>query len=687
MTSLHFLKTAAVSAALATAFLATPSSAAASAVSPFEAPPAPAAAADGGSGVAAASSSSSAVVADASSSSAKAASSSVSAATTTKMYMLSDVHLDLFFGTPQAVGTCTSPPSSATTHGRYGAITCDGSLPLITSAMDDMFNQSLKDSNSVFLLLGDVLRHNIDVFAEPLVASSSEDGNGRDEEDEDEEAALFAAFKELEGEGDAEEKEEDKRDQKREKNNNGKEKKRKKDEKKSRGGGGRGALAVNRRLIETGEDAGLAAARRRAFGLAATSDAEMVDWAPESDSSEPASAAADDESNDVDNGEEATSTALKAKAKARALIDDYYRRFARPLRIAADSTAVIARLIRDRLGSVRSVIPHANLLSAVGNNDCVPHYFMEKMKNVAAVVNFTRAFYNSGLVSATEQAEWEVCGYYSRLVNSTNGNGNNGPQVPALVLNINSVFYSDKVAINGGGTVADPCGQFLWMTAEMQRAREKGWRVIIIGHVVPIVGKWLDGYITTYTALLKANNDVISAQFFSHTHMFTFLCLTSDDSTAPIFDIPAITPISGSNPSYVAVAFNADWRVTEVHHRYLHPDFSSSSSSSSFAEEREGGSSSNNGEWVDGVVFGHRDFSYAFPTQGAPLSTSLLYQYAISLLLMDKKDTKWQQFQALHHGGFMSPTIVPFGNKEKRKVVCRMISRSEAELLQCRGKD
>ena len=678
MTSLHFLKTAAISAAFATVFLATPSSAAASAVSPFEAPPAPAAAADGGSGVAAASSSSSAVVD---------ASSSVSAATTTKMYMLSDVHLDLFFGTPQAVGTCTSPPSSATTHGRYGAITCDGSLPLITSAMDDMFNQSLKDSNSVFLLLGDVLRHNIDVFAEPLAAASSssfssKDGNGRDEE-EDEEAALFAAFKELEGEG--EENGEDKHDQKREKNS-GKDKKKKK----SRGGGGRrGALAVNRRLVETGEDAGLAAARRRAFGLAATSDAEM-DWATESaDPSEPASAADDDdESNDVDNDEEASSTASKAKAKARALIDDYYRRFARPLQIAADSTAVIARLIRDRLGSVRSVIPHANLLSAVGNNDCVPHYFMEKMKNVAAVVNFTRAFYNSGLVSATEQAEWEVCGYYSRLVNSTNGNGNNGPQVPALVLNINSVFYSDKVAINGGGTVADPCGQFLWMTAEMQRAREKGWRVIIIGHVVPIVGKWLDGYITTYTALLKANNDVISAQFFSHTHMFTFLCLTPDDSTAPIFDIPAITPISGSNPSYVAVAFNAEWRVTEVHHRYLHPDFSSSSSSSSFAEEREGGSNSNNNvEWVDGVVFGHRDFSYAFPTQGAPLSTSLLYQYAISLLLMDKKDTKWQQFQALHHGGFMSPTIVPFGNKEKRKVVCRMISRSEAELLQCRGKD
>jgi len=417
--------------------------------------------------------------------------------TTAKMYMLSDVHYDAYFGTPNAVGSCTSSWSPS-----FGQMTCDGSLPLITSAFDDVFTQASQDSNSIFLLLGDVLRHNIEVFA----------------------------------------------------NNN---------------------------------------------------------------------------------------------------TNDYYQQYAVPLAIAANSTNVIAGMIKDRFSKLSAVIPHPNLLGALGNNDCVPHYFMEKMKNAAAVVNFTEVFLKNGLVSQEEQSEWQQCGYFSRLVNAYNGVQTG----PALVLNINSVFYADQASINENGAIADPCGQFAWMTAQMQVARSKGYKVIIIGHVVPMAKKWLDNYIATYITLLQANNDVISSQFFSHTHMFTFVTLTSDDSTAPVFDVPSISPVDGNNPSYVAVTFDKDWRVNEIHHHYLSQDQSS---------------------WVVGQTFGS---DYSLPS---PLTTSSLYNFAQQLMGVDKKDPTWQQFLALYQGGFVS-SAMDYGNKDKLKVLCKMISTSEAAYESCRG--
>lgn len=416
-----------------------------------------------------------------------------------KMYMVSDIHYDPFYGTPQAVGTCTDAFSP-----QYGTITCDGNLPLITSAFNDVFTQAQSDSDSIFLLLGDILRHEIEAFADNSTSN-------------------------------------------------------------------------------------------------------------------------------------------------------YYQQYKVPFQIAQQVTTTIAEMITSGFSSIQNAIPHPNLLGAFGNNDAIPHFFFSSMEDDAALVNFTQAFLAQGLISQSEQNVWKKCGYFSRLVNSTSSQS--GPTTPALFLNINSVFYSDKTNINLNGTIEDPCGQFAWMQDELDSARANGYPAIIIGHVVPIAKKWLDPYIATYIDLLQAYNDVITAQFFSHTHMFTFVALTDDDSTAPVFDIPSISPVDGNNPSYVAVSFDANWEVNEIHQRYLSEDQT---------------------QWVDGPVFGS---DFGLPS---PITTSSLYDYASSLMPLDKKDDAWQQFLAYYEGGFISTTM-DYGNSKKLKVICEMICTTEADLEACRG--
>lgn len=87
-----------------------------------------------------------------------------------KIYFLSDVHYDPFYGTKDGAGDCTSSNDP-----KYGRAKCDSPLLLVDSAVQDVLLQLSLDADGTPLLLGgDTVRHDLDMFENQTAPNSTE---------------------------------------------------------------------------------------------------------------------------------------------------------------------------------------------------------------------------------------------------------------------------------------------------------------------------------------------------------------------------------------------------------------------------------------------------------------------------------------------------------------------------------
>lgn len=298
------------------------------------------------------------------------------------------------------------------------------------------------------------------------------------------------------------------------------------------------------------------------------------------------------------------------------------------------------------------VVPHPSIMLTLGNDDQIPDYhFSDQMGNHPALERYAASLVNQSILTAAEAAQICKCGFFSRVIVGSQGN--------LRVVALNSIMYSVGHKPTEQQSIADPCGQFAWLKAELAQARANGEAVYILGHIIPFAKKWFQQYIDTYRGIVVSYNDVVRVQFFGHTHMFNFLTLNAD--TAPLlFDVPAISPVDGQRPSYLRVSTasyggNQSWAVDEIHLRYL---------------------DSGSNTWSDGGQF-CQTFGLS-----KPLTTKKLYQFGTDLAGKSDGSTTWDEFERMHFGGQIGSNSLD--KKQKLKLCCDMLAWSHDEYEECK---
>eukprot|EP00331_Platyophrya_macrostoma_P032078 CAMPEP_0176443192 /NCGR_PEP_ID=MMETSP0127-20121128/22273_1 /TAXON_ID=938130 /ORGANISM="Platyophrya macrostoma, Strain WH" /LENGTH=439 /DNA_ID=CAMNT_0017828367 /DNA_START=38 /DNA_END=1360 /DNA_ORIENTATION=- len=309
------------------------------------------------------------------------------------------------------------------------------------------------------------------------------------------------------------------------------------------------------------------------------------------------------------------------------------------------------------------VVVHPNSAFALvdGNEDCVPHYdFYTSTEPTIhpALMRLTASFRNHSIFSDAQADQFGRCAFYSLTPPETN----------LVILAMNTIIYSKQHRPNTS-TESDPCGQFAWLKAQLNLATAAQNRVMILGHIIPDATKWYPVYLDTFRSLMLNYADVISVQWFGHTHMFTFLTL-STKKAPPLFDVPAITPRDGNMPSYLKVTFTdqsqdgplnqSQWIVGDMTERFL--DVTTNPTVAN---------------WQTGMSFPSSFSQYLT----SPVTTEQLYQYGLQMLEDKKSSTQWEQFEQFYYGGVVSTKM---GKKDKAETLCKAITASLADYDKCK---
>lgn len=342
--------------------------------------------------------------------------------------------------------------------------------------------------------------------------------------------------------------------------------------------------------------------------------------------------------------------------------------------LVGNITATIAKLIEKyqkqliattgkRRGLHLVVHPSAYVM-VDGNEDCVPHYEFYASTEPSvhpALLRLTASMKDNGLMAQDQAAQFGRCAFYAV----------SPPETNLIILGINTILYSKQHRPNTTNE-SDPCGQLAWLEAQLRAAAAAQQRVMVLGHIIPDATKWLPQYLDAYRTLVMNYGDVISVQWFGHTHMFTFLTL-SEHKAPPLFDVPGITPRDGNMPSYLKVTFtdqseygplnSSQWLVEDITERFLNitsnPDVA---------------------EWQTGLSLPSSFAEYI----ASPVTTNGLYQFGTSLLTDKKSSTAWEMFQTLYYGGVVAPGFA-LGKKDKAEVLCKALTASETDYEKCKA--
>jgi sphingomyelin phosphodiesterase acid-like 3 len=219
---------------------------------------------------------------------------------------------------------------------------------------------------------------------------------------------------------------------------------------------------------------------------------------------------------------------------------------------------------------------------SIGNNDVVPDYYFawsSASSGFAAskeeLAYRVQAMTTVGLLSASEAKVAARCGYYTHEMETLH------------VIVLHTLLWAFRLEPSMSDSVTDPCGQFAFLKAELQKVRDASKRAIILGHIPPGLNVynvlqggfnkpeddlfWKPEYQETYDAVIHAYKDLVAVQLFGHTHKFTLQVFPANGALSMI--IPAISPIFANNPSYLLANFSGDdWVLEDVQLRYATED-------------------------------------------------------------------------------------------------------------------
>eukprot|EP01054_Gregarina_sp_Poly1_P000684 Gregarina_sp_Poly_1__683@NODE_1163_length_4887_cov_131_620332_g798_i0_p1_GENE_NODE_1163_length_4887_cov_131_620332_g798_i0NODE_1163_length_4887_cov_131_620332_g798_i0_p1_ORF_typecomplete_len286_score23_35Metallophos/PF00149_28/0_00016Metallophos/PF00149_28/3_1e03CBM_20/PF00686_19/6_3e02CBM_20/PF00686_19/0_51_NODE_1163_length_4887_cov_131_620332_g798_i06741531 len=132
---------------------------------------------------------------------------------------------------------------------------------------------------------------------------------------------------------------------------------------------------------------------------------------------------------------------------------------------------------------------------------------------------------------------------------------------------------------NGPPEEDDPADQFSWFESELNWARKRGQKVIVVGHIPPahsffvnsaegfsVSSQWKQPYNERYYEILQGNSDILFSQLFGHFHTDQFRLQMKrqtnrtmsrmQEPLGMILLAPGVCPNHGTNPAWRLVHRN-----------------------------------------------------------------------------------------------------------------------------------
>lgn len=296
---------------------------------------------------------------------------------------------------------------------------------------------------------------------------------------------------------------------------------------------------------------------------------------------------------------------------------------------------------------------------ALGGADFIPQdrFPFNKKPNANPVVNFLEMY---GLMSSGEKSNILSGGYFYRdLANSK-----------IRIICINTLLWSRSLKPPLSVGDVDPRGQFPFLHAAIEEAGQRGRNVIIVGDVPPVVNLeaavrentvedadyyWRDDFREAYFRIIATYRFTVAAQFFGNSTTFSFVI--SSEVGSPLYIVPPISPVKGSNPSYLQLTLDGDTgRVVELKQRYL----------------------AGNGTWVEG---GNLENTISMPL--ATMDDQLIKDF----LLFMENEKRWENFAAMRVGGRFLTHRKPCGLRCRRIILCASFHLSKKSIKNCASVD
>jgi sphingomyelin phosphodiesterase acid-like 3 len=321
-----------------------------------------------------------------------------------------------------------------------------------------------------------------------------------------------------------------------------------------------------------------------------------------------------------------------------------------PISEAIPTFQTVATLMSEVMPNTSTaVFSVPNFQGALGNNDFVPDYHFN-LSNPAhpLLLNQSKVLTNLQLLSSAESSTFGKCGYYSRLVKRRATSSSSGLRIVVLNTIMYSVLLDPPLTLDEED---DPCKQFAFLSGVLYDARISGERVVIVAHIPPGLNLynalsggmnsavsnrqfWLERFVTSFRNIVAAYKDVVTFQFYGHTHMFSVIADT--DLGVPGVIVPSITRLFGNNPSYlIAEMDDVTWQVSNVHQRY-------------FVEAPNGSVWWDTTESTLGSIFSHGGDDIKGSSIFGEGNVSVLADGSIGMV---SNDSLWRQFQQVHEGG------------------------------------
>ncbi|CUG91318.1 membrane-associated protein, putative [Bodo saltans] len=354
-----------------------------------------------------------------------------------------------------------------------------------------------------------------------------------------------------------------------------------------------------------------------------------------------------------------------------------------PMSEAIPTFQKVAELMSEVMpNTTSSVFSVPNFQGALGNNDFIPDYHFN-LSNPAhpLLLNQSKVLKDLRLLSSDESSTFGQCGYYSRVVKRRSTNASSGLRVIVLNTIMYSVLLDPPLTLN----VEDPCDQFAFLSGTLYDARVAGDRVVIVAHIPPGMNLynalsggvnsgtsnrqfWFERFVTSFRNIVAAYKDVVTFQFYGHTHMFSVIA--DADLGVPGIIVPSVTRLFGNNPSYlIAEMDDTTWQVSDVHQRH-------------FVEAPNGSVWWETGDATLGSLFAYGGDKNV---EGSIFGEGNVTVLADGSIAMVSNDSLWQQFQMVHEGGVMlnlfptppgsaPPVVKGSCNSEcKQIVLCSML--------------
>jgi len=157
------------------------------------------------------------------------------------------------------------------------------------------------------------------------------------------------------------------------------------------------------------------------------------------------------------------------------------------------------------------------------------------------------------------------------------------------IIVLNTIFFSPKYSDRCGHGTDDQGTQLLtWLSSELETAKAHREKVWLAYHIPPGVDAfatthpkqpagaadvtllWKESYAGKFAALLESYSSILGPNFAGHIHVDDFRLLGGVGTQAPFVVVaPAVSPITGQNPTFRLVKFDSRGRLRDQATYYL----------------------------------------------------------------------------------------------------------------------